>query len=279
MRGRRMVVAMALAGTSLLVMPAAAIANGGAYLEFDRTHYLPGDAGRAVSYVAVPARKKHLLEEGPFYVYALPSGMSLTEGRPIPVDAIRLGTVTIEEERDSYELAAEFTVPEIAPGFYQIGMCNDPCTISGFRESLGGTISVVATRREAQLLTQNETLRGRLFGVRREARKAERRLAAAEGELETQTAFGASERERMASEIERLETQLAAARELATARSGRMPFEPWLVGAILLVTLVAAALAFRRRRMLPAMTDLSPPGRSPRADAERPPAAKSEVRG
>jgi hypothetical protein len=29
-----------------------------------------------------------------------------------------------------------------------------------------------------------------------------------------------------------------------------------VVGAILLVTLVAAVLAFRRRRMMPAMTDL-----------------------
>jgi hypothetical protein len=40
------------------------------------------------------------------------------------------------------------------------------------------------------------------------------------------------------------------------AGTGRTPFDPWLVGAILLVTLVIAVLAFRRRRMLPVMTDL-----------------------
>ena len=42
-------------------------------------------------------------------------------------------------------------------------------------EPLGGTISIVETRREAELLTRNAELRGRLFGVRREARRAERR--------------------------------------------------------------------------------------------------------
>jgi hypothetical protein len=150
-----------------------------------------------------------------------------------------------------YEFTAEFTVPELDPGSYEVGVCNDPCTISGFRESLGGSLTIVETRREAQLLTQNDRLRGELFGARREVRRAERRLTAAEEELDVQLAFGNSER----TEIERLETQLAAARS-QQADLRRTPFDPWVVGAILLVSLVAAVLAFRRRRMLPAMTDL-----------------------
>jgi hypothetical protein len=255
MRGRRRFLSTMLAGALLLVTADDATANGGAYLEFDRTHYLPGDAGVATAYVSVPRKKTHLFDRGPFYLFAIPSGMSLIEGHPIPSAAIRLGTVTIEEEKDSYELLAEFTVPQIDPGFYEMGVCNDPCTISGFREPLGGTISIVETRREAELLTKNAELRGRLFGVRREARRAERRLEAAEGELETQLTYGASERDRMTVEIERLEARLAAARERA-ATLGRAPLDPWVVGAILLVTAVAAALALRRRRMLPALTDL-----------------------
>jgi hypothetical protein len=95
-----------------------------------------------------------------------------------------------------------------------------------------------------------------LFGARREARKAERRLDGAEGELQTQLEFGASERERMSTRIDQLETQLAAVRARAADRSNRTPFDPWVVGAILLVTGVAAVLAFRRRRMVPAITDL-----------------------
>ena len=255
MRGIRRLLLLAMIGTLVLVLSPAASANGGAYLEFDRTYYLAGDAGHGVTYFSLPPRKEHLLEEGPFYVFALPAGASLREGRPIPSAAVRLGTGVFTEEDDDYEFTTEFTVPELAPGFYEIGVCNDPCTISGFREALGGSLSIVETRREAQLLTRNDRLRGQLFGARREVRRAERRLRAAEGELEAQLAFGSSERDQLTAEIERLETQLAAARTRA-ASSGRTPFDPWVVGAILIVTMVAAVLAFRRRRMMPALTDL-----------------------
>jgi hypothetical protein len=255
MRGIRRLLLTAMVGASVLATPIGAGANGGAYLEFDRTYYLPGDTGHGVTYVSLPTSKEHLLEEGPFYVYALPAGTSLMEGRPIPSAAVRLGTVAVTEEDDTYEFTTEFTVPALDPGSYEIGVCNDPCTISGFRESLGGSLSIVQTRREAQLLTQNSRLRGALFGARREVRRAERRLTAAEGELESQLAFGRSERSDLAAEIERLQTQLASARSDA-ASSGRTPFDPSVVGAILLVTVVAAVLAFRRRRVMPAMTDL-----------------------
>ena len=254
MRGKRRFLGAALAVSLILVTPTNATANGGSYLEFDQTHYLPGDPGVATSYVSVPRSKANLLDRGPFYLFAVPDGM-LREGRPIPFGAIRLGTFTIHDEKDdSYELRAEFTAPQLAFGSYFMGFCNDPCTIAGFREPLYGSISIVVTRREGELLTANETLRGKLFGARREARKAERRLDEVQGELQTQLEFGASERDRMSARIEELETQLATAR--AADQSSRTPFDPWVVGAILLVTLVAAVLAFRRRRMVPAITDL-----------------------
>ena len=253
MHGKRRLLATALAVSLLLVTPTGARANGGSYLEFDQTHYVPGDAGVATTYVSVPRRKASLLDRGPFYLFAVPNGM-LREGRPIPADAIRLGTFTIREEKHaSYELRAEFTAPQLASDSYFMGLCNDPCTLAGFREPLTGSISIVATRREGELLTQNDTLRGKLFGARRETRRAERRLESAQGELETQLAFGASERARMSTKIDRLETQLAVAR---ADHSSRTPFEPWVVAAILLLAIVAAVLAFRRRRMVPAITDL-----------------------
>jgi hypothetical protein len=260
MRGRRRYLrrylATAIAVGSLLLAPTGAFANGGAYLEFDQTYYLPGDAGRAVTYVSLPAGKEHLLDEGPFSVFALPAGMTLREGHPIPPVAVQLGTVTVTEEDGSYEFVTEFIVPELDPGFYDIGVCNDPCTISGFREALGGTISIVETRREAQLLTSNDRLRSELFGAKREARRSGRRLVEAESQLDAQLALRSTERAELSAEIERLETQLAAARARADARPDRTPFDPWVVGAILLVTFAAAVLAFRRRRIVPAMTDL-----------------------
>lgn len=242
-------------GGAVLLSPSVASANGGAYLEFDRTYYLAGDAGHAETYVSLPAGKEHLLDEGPFYVFALPRGASLEEGHPIPPAAVRLGAVTVTEEDETYEFATDFTMPELDPGWYDIGVCNDPCTIAGFRESLSGSFSVVQTRREAQLLIRVDRLNSQLFGARREARRAERRLTAAQEELDAQLAFGSSERTELAAEIDRLETQLAAART-REGGSERTPFDPWVVGGILLVTLAIAILAFRRRRMLPAVTDL-----------------------
>jgi hypothetical protein len=254
MRGRRRFLVTAITGASLLVAPTDAIANGGSYLEFDQTHYLPGDAGVATTYVSVQRGKTGLFDRGPFYLFAVPEGM-LREGRPIPASAIRLGTFTVEKEKgSSYELRAEFMAPEISSGSYFMGLCDDPCTTAGFREPLFGSISIVATRREGELLTQLGTLQGKLFGVKREARRAERRLERVREELATQVTFGGSERERMSAQIEQLETKLAVAQ--AAEPSSRTPFDPWVVGAILLVTLVAAVLAFRRRRMVPAITDL-----------------------
>jgi hypothetical protein len=253
MRGRRRFLVTAIAGALLLAAPTDAIANGGSYLEFDQTHYLPGDAGVATTYVSVPRGKTGLFDRGPFYLFAIPEGM-LREGRPIPASAIRLGTFTVEKEKgSSYELRAEFTAPEITSGSYFMGLCDDPCTTAGFREPLFGSISIVATRREGELLTQLGTLQGKLFGVKLEAR-AGRRLERVRDELATQLRFGASERELMSARIEQLETKLAAAQEAEP--SSRTPFDPWVVGAILLVTLVAAVLAFRRRRIVPAVTDL-----------------------
>jgi hypothetical protein len=258
MRGIRRRSGVALMTTivaAVLVAPSVAGANGGAYLEFDETYYVPGDSGHATTYVSIPASKEHLLDEGPFYVFALPRGASLEEGQPIPPGATRLGTVSVTEEDDSYELSAEFIVPDLDPGGYSIGVCNDPCTISGFREPLGGWFMLVETRREAELLTLRDRLRVKLFGAQRDARRAERRLAAVQDDLDAQLAFASQDRIELVAEVERLETQLAAAQE-QRANEGRAPFDPWLVGAILLVTLVVAVLAFRRRRMLPAMTDL-----------------------
>ena len=256
MRGSRRLLAVALACGLLLVTPTSAAANGGSYIVFDQTHYVPGDAGLVTTSVSVPRKKAGLFDRGPFYLFAVPEGM-LREGDPIPDAAIRLATFSIQKQNGStYELRAEFIAPQLESGFYFMGLCNDPCTLAGFGEPLIGSVSIVATRREGELLTQNEGLRIRLLGARGEAKRAERRLEKVSGELDTQLAFGGSERERLSAEIERLETQLAVARERAATPATRVPFDPWVVGAILLVTLVAAVLAFHRRRMLPAMTDL-----------------------
>jgi hypothetical protein len=254
MRPKRTILVLVIAVGMLAWPVEAASANGGAYLELDRAHYLPGEQGTAVTYVTVPERKESIFDLGPFYLFALPMGMSLREDQPIPAAAVRIGTFAVEEEKHQYELTARFTVPELDGDFYSLEVCNDPCTVSGFREALGGSISIVATQREAELLTKNSHLHSRMYQLRGDVRQAERRLEKAQEEFEFQLANGQADREQLTSRVEQLERELAASEERADA--ARTPFEPWVLGAIAVLAVAFGFLTLRRRRMLPAVTDL-----------------------
>ena len=225
----------AMAGVLLLVAPTGAAANGGVVHRV-RSDALPaGDAGVATTYVSVPQKKTRLFDRGPFYLFAVPEGM-LREGRPIPAGAIRLGTFTIEEEKgDSYELRAEFTAPELGSGSYFMGLCNDPCTIAGFGEPLYGRSRSSRRGSRATLLTKNERSEASCSGNGAKPVEPSAASSGCRASSTTQLAFGASERDRMSAEIEQLESQLAAARDRACVH-GRGPSDPWVVGAILVVT-------------------------------------------
>jgi len=159
MRTRRWIGAAMLVGATLgWLSPASA--DGGAYLDLDRTHYLPGQTARVEGYVSIPRAKQDLIERGPFYVFVVPPRTAVTEGRPIPAEAVRAGTVSIERDRGTiFEVRGSFVVPELTGRSYGLAVCNDPCTISGFREPLTGTISIVATAREGELLTEVSRLK------------------------------------------------------------------------------------------------------------------------
>ena len=253
MRRRLAFLAVMTITTVLVGSGQAASANGGAYLELDRAHYLPGEQGTAVTYVTVPERRESIFDMGPFYLYAMPDGTFLREDRPIPEGAVRIGTFAVEEERHQYELTAEFTVPELASQAYSLEVCNDPCTVSGFREALSGSISIVATQREADLLTKNSRLNSRMYHFRYEFRRAERRLEKAREDFEWELTSERAVHEDLRSTIEQLEAELAASRERA-ADAARTPFEPWVVGGVVTLAAAAALLLFVRRRMVGPVT-------------------------
>ena len=100
MRRRRWIGVAVLVGATLAGVPVA-WADGGAYLDLDRTHYLPGQTARFEGYVSIPRAKQDLIERGPFYVFVVPPRTAVTEGRPIPAAAVRAGTVSIERDRGS----------------------------------------------------------------------------------------------------------------------------------------------------------------------------------
>jgi hypothetical protein len=113
-------VLMAIAAVALAAPRASA--NGGAYIEFEGAHHLPGEQVTGTVYVSIPAGKMDLLERGPFYAFVLPSGTAIDPGRGLPAGAIRVGTFTIQQEKDQTELKVTFTVPQTEGDYYSFNL-------------------------------------------------------------------------------------------------------------------------------------------------------------
>ncbi len=258
MRARRSIVAGFVVGM-LLALPHPAAADGGAYLDFGATHYLPGQAARGVGYVSIPANKQDLLDRGPFFVYVLPPGAWIEPGKPVPPDAIRVGTATIaQEDKTVFEVRASFTVPDVTGDYYQVQLCNSPCTIAGFSEPLTATISIVQTAREGELLDEYQKLYGKNWSLRRQSKKAAR----ANDELAAELATSRETVATLSADVERLRAELAAGTAPAAAAfvdarasssAGDRPIvDAWalvaIVGALIVaLAAIALGLGFGRR--------------------------------
>jgi len=250
MRRRRWIGAAMILG-AMLAGPTAASADGGAYLDLDGTHFLPGETARVESYVSVPVARQDVFERGPFYLFVAPKGASVVEGRPIPGSAVRVATISIEEQRGTaFELHASFVVPDLAGDSYGLWVCNDPCTVSGFREPLTGEISIVATAREGELLTELYRLQNRTWMLRRQVRKAERGA----DEVEAQLLDAEVARSALAIDMR----ELRALEAQPTPTSDRRPFIPAWGAVILTIGLLVVAVAIvtrSRRRFGPVILD------------------------
>lgn len=255
MRTTRIAAVTVLAGL-VAWFPAPAGANGGAYLAFDETYYVPGSPASGETYVFVPDANASLLDRGPFWLYALPDGVSLAEGRPLPASAVQLGQLTIEQDgKENYELSARFTIPELAPGDYTVGVCNAGCELTGFGEELSGFFVVAATAREVDLLRRNDVLAGDVANLEHRLKKAERAMAAIEDEL----ALSEGGRDDAVADADGLRERLEAAEVRtasldATLASTSTSLSRWRLVALLLAALAIVAfavsmmLAARRRR-------------------------------
>jgi hypothetical protein len=144
--------AVAMAAVTLAA-PMRADAGGGDWLYPDRDRYEPGQrvavVGYVLGYAYCPGELDHAWRSrGPFYAY-------LRVARRLPPAACpyvrsgdsRVGELLIEERAgvpssETLRVAATFTLPpELAPGAYEIVVCNDPCTI-GLGELLESTVYV-----------------------------------------------------------------------------------------------------------------------------------------
>lgn len=262
MRRRRWIGAATIVG-AVLAAPIGASADGGAYIDLDRTHYLPGETAQAEGYVYVPASRQDVFERGPFYLFVVPGRSSLIEGRPVPDDAVRVATVSIEQERGkSFELHASFVVPDLDGDSYDLAVCNDPCTVSGFREPLTGSISIVTTVREGELLTEISRLNGRTWSLRRQIRKAER----ATEEVRAQLFAAEMARSDLASELRELTTDPRPVR--AGSRRPLIPAWAAVIPAIALLVLAAAIVIRSRHRAVLSLGPMSSLHPEPSPDPE-----------
>ena len=247
MRARTAIV-MVLALAAIGLTPSVASANGGAYLEFKGTHHLPGEVVTGELYVSIPKKHLDLLDRGPFYAYLLPGNDSIEAGRPLPAGAIRVGTFVVEKAATDAELAVTFTVPDVAGDYYSVGLCNDPCTLAGFGETVSGSVSIVATAREAKLLTDNGKLQSQLYDVKRDLRKTERSADEHAAVTSAELAESDASRQALTSHVQTLENDLAAAQAAAEEAAGRPMIDPWAAAAIAVALVaVAWALVWRRR--------------------------------
>jgi microcystin-dependent protein len=145
MRTSRLVIA-ALAAIAIVVVIAPASSAGGSVWRFDREGYRPGEPVVARASVGWAHGNLGTPEEGPYRAYLLPEGepVEVPEGTTspfIPRSALPVGE--IEVVLGPISLAPDgvsgpkfgpngaivrFTLPDLAPGRYQLLHCNDPCT-------------------------------------------------------------------------------------------------------------------------------------------------------
>jgi hypothetical protein len=230
---------------ALVGVPSVAEADGGAYISLDKTYYVVGSTAVAKAYVAIPKSKRSLLSRGPFYAYVMDEGSSLRIGT-IPANAVRVGTFTVHPEGSAFEFEARFTVTSVSLGWHTLAFCNDPCTISGFREPLTGSLYVVETQREAELLIENGKLQGQLSGTKRQLSKAQRELETARHDL----ADADQKATRSLGQVWELKSGLAAANDEAAQLRERSATEhrAALVLAAELALGIAVLVLLKRRR-------------------------------
>jgi len=225
-----------------VLLPAAPASAGGSWMEGDRG-YGVGEMATFRGSFSMSGSLEGRMSDGPYFAYLAPIGI-------YDVDhprAVRLGEIRMVPS-DVWGMIAtvEFTVPAVPTGHYHLTCCNDPCTVDGIGDLMGGDAFFVApTRQEALLLSRLDRLSWRLAHARHEGRAKERRALE---KLERFQETRARDLTLARGEIATLEGRIA---ELGAAPvRDEQPLVPgWAVAVAALVLAVGiAATAIVRRR-------------------------------
>ena len=261
---RRTVLALVLA-TLTVVLPAQGASAGGNWLGFRSEEPIAGKHNlgtwavlhvgqEVVAHTGIYGDQIRVLErlenEGPFYAWLSP-GDAYLDGTNLPADAIRLAPFTIPfDGSNGVPVRARFTVPDVPSGEYEVVVCNDPCSLSGFGEYIQGWITIMQTPDEARLFESN---RDRKWEAREQAKKIRQLqgdLESLEGELaaaQSEARAGALGLRSTDRTIELLESENAALRARLTAAERGVQIPAWTLVA-LGIAVIGGAFLVRRRR-------------------------------
>jgi hypothetical protein len=240
---------------ALLVIPQTAAAGGWwSYIDVNRSNVATGQrvtVNATVLFRSVAAAEE-ARQPGRFSVYLLRGLNDSIVERAMrtrgpgdwwtlgDAETIRVGDVSVRVSAANFgRVSAEFTVPELSPGTYDLMLCEAGCA-----EPLADVIpaegfTVVADPATAQLAQRVDRLQLRL-------RKQAARLAA--GRLDAKSALAAARDAR--SDMEQLESTVSSADEGGSSPRGRRwAYVGWLVAGVLIGTLVLGVI--RRRPSQP----------------------------
>jgi hypothetical protein len=261
---------IAVVALASLAVSSSPVSAGGSWLETDQPWYAPGETAVARG-VFADGTYRGTVADGPFFLYMVPGYRYLPRNGSIPGWAEPVGSLTIKEATGNYccwVASATFTVPQVPPGRYTLDYCNDPCTLDGIGDLVGGSFWVAATEEQARLMARIERLERKadaLSRTKRDLRKAEAALARA------QTRY-----DRLVGLLRAAQSDEAPSAAKATEPAER-PVPAWAV--VVGLAVLAGGAWFRRRVGQAAVPDFVPdelvrdaqvPSRQPMTSRGRP---------
>jgi hypothetical protein len=229
--------------TTAILATAGPAAAGGSWLETEDPYYPPGSQATARGTFG-PGAYEGRASDGPYYAYLVPGFRWFEKPGPVPDYAIPLGPITIRRATGNYccwAASLTFTVPDLPPGRYSIDYCNDPCTVNGIGDLIGGSFWVADTQEEARLMARIDRLEAKAESLKRikhDLRRTEAALAEAEDEqalLITRLRVAA------------LQAASASARGEGTV-SVRETLPPWVSASLVAMALLLGAWYRRHQR-------------------------------
>jgi hypothetical protein len=237
--------------TAAILATAGPAAAGGSWLETEDPYYPPGSQATARGTFG-PGAYEGRVSDGPYYAYLVPGFRWFEKPGPVPDYAIPLGPITIRRATGNYccwAASLTFTVPDLPPGRYSIDYCNDPCTVNGIGDLIGGSFWVADTQEEAGLMARIDRLEAKaesLKRIKQDLRRTEAALAEAEDEQVS-----------LINELRVVALQAASASARGEGRVAvRDSLPPWVSASLILMALFLGG--WYRRRLRQEIPDVVP---------------------